>query len=46
MLKDDVSYIVVAFDEYTLLVLSLIFDSTTFDDLSCKRDVEEIIFCE
>ena len=45
-LKDDESYIVVVFDEYRPLELRLIFDSTTSDDLSCKLDMEEIIFCD
>ena len=44
LLKDDVSDVAVIFDEYTPLELCQIFDSTTYDDLSCKRDIEEIIF--
>ena len=46
VLKGDVSYVVVIFDEYITLELSGIFDSKTSDDLSYKRDMEEIIFCE
>ena len=46
VLKDDVSYIVVVFDEYIPLELRCIFDSTNSDKLSCKRDTEEIISCE
>ena len=44
MLKDNVSYIAVVFDYYIPLELRLIFDSTTSDELSCKCDMEEIIF--
>ena len=40
VLKDDVSYIAVVFDEYRPLEVRWIFDSTTSDDLSCKRDMD------
>ena len=46
VLKDDVSDISVIFDEYIPLELRRILYSTTSDDLSCKRDMEEIFFCE
>ena len=45
VLKDDVSYIPVVFDEYTPLELRRIFDSKTSDDLSCKPDMDKIILC-
>ena len=46
MLKDDEYYIAVVFDEYRPLELRCIFDSTTSDELFCKRNMEEITFCE
>ena len=44
--QDNVSYVAVIFDKDIPLELGLTFDSTTSDDLSCKYDMEEIIFCE
>ena len=46
LLKDGVLDVAVIFDEYKSLRLRLIFDSTIYDDLSYKRDMEEIIFFE
>ena len=46
VLKDDVSDVVVIFDEDILLELRWIFDSITSDGLSCKRCMEVTIFCE
>ena len=43
VLKDDVSDVVVIFDEEIHPELRWIFDSTTSDDLSCKCDMEEIV---
>ena len=46
VLKNGVLDVAVIFDEDIPLELHCIFDSTTSDELSCKRDVEEITFCE
>ena len=46
VLKGDVSDVAVRFDEDIPLGLRWIFYLNTSDDLSCKRDMEEIIFCE
>ena len=40
VLKDDVSDVAVRFDEDIPLELRWIFDSTTSDELSCKREME------
>ena len=45
VLKYDVLYVVVIFYDNITLELCWIFDSTTSDYLSCKRDMELIIFC-
>ena len=37
LLKDDVSYVAVKFDEYIPLELHWIFESTNSDGLSCKQ---------
>ena len=44
VLRDNVSDVAVILDEYIPLDLRGIFDSTTSDDLFCKRDMEEIVF--
>ena len=44
VLKDDVSDVAVMSYEYTPLELREIFDSTTSDDLSCKRGIYRSIF--
>ena len=46
VLKDEVLDVAVIFDEDITLELRWIFHSKTSDDLSYKRDMEEIIFCE
>ena len=46
VLKDNVSDVAVIFDDYTPLELLWILYLTTSDDLYCKHDMEEIIFCE
>ena len=46
VLKDDVSDVSVRFDEDTTLKLRWMFYSTSYDELSCKREMEEIILCE
>ena len=46
LLKDDVTYFAVRFDEYIPLELLWISESTTSDELSCKRDMEDIILCK
>ena len=46
VLKGDVSDVAVRFDEDIPLGLRWIFYLNTSDDLSCKRNMEEIIFCE
>ena len=45
-MKDDVSDVAVIFDEDRLMELRQIFYSTTLDNLSCKRDMEEIIILQ
>ena len=45
VLKDDVPDVEVIFDEDIPLYLRWTFASKTSDDLSCKRDKGEIIFC-
>ena len=44
VLKDYVSDVAVIFDEDKPLYLRWVFDSTTYDELYCKNDTEEIIF--
>ena len=39
VLKEDISDVAVIFDEDIPLELRLIFNSTTSDDLSCKREM-------
>ena len=46
VLRDDVSDVSDRFDEETTLYVRWIFDSTTSDDLSCKREMEDIILGE
>ena len=46
VLKDDESGVAVRFDEDIPMELLWIFYSTTYDDLSCKREMEEIVLCE
>ena len=44
VLTTDISDVSLRFDEDKFLEFCGIFDSTTSDDLSCKRDMEKIIF--